>query len=188
MDVLRAPGVDVEGHDPMVVAGVARPEAPAGAEAPPDFDDFYVQHLDQLYRALSLALGNPDLAHEAVDEAMARALQRWAAVGAYQSPAGWVYRVAINWARSRFKARKREVLTDRWHATAVEHSSHPDLHRALDQLSTNARSVVVLRYFLGWSTDEVSEALDIAPGTVKSRLSRALDQLATILKEMPDAR
>ncbi|MGI9615035.1 MAG: RNA polymerase sigma factor, partial [Acidimicrobiales bacterium] len=61
-------------------------------------------------------------------------------------------------------------------------------HRALGELPTKARSVVVLRYFLGWSTDEVSEALDIAPGTVESRLSRALDTLQTKLREEPDER
>ena len=182
---MRAAGVVIEERDTRMIVN-DDPRHSTGRVG--GFDEFYESNLDQLYRALSLSLGNPDLAHEAVDEAMARALQRWDAVASYQSPAGWVYRVAINWARSRFKARRREVLTDRWQAQSIEFSSHPDLHRALGELPTNARSVVVLRYFLGWSTDEVSEALDIAPGTVKSRLSRALDTLQTMLQEDSDER
>jgi len=180
-----ATGAVIDDRDPTMTVSE---DAPSRVVGPGDFDDFYEANLDPLYRALSLALGNPDVAHEAVDEAMARALQRWDTVGEYRSPAGWVYRVALNWARSRFKARRREVLTDRWQAASIEHSSHPDLHRALAELPTNARSVVVLRYFLGWSTDEVSEALNIAPGTVKSRLSRALSALETTLRETRDER
>ena len=49
--------------------------------------------------------------------------------------------------------------------------------------SCSARSVVVLRYLMQWSTAEVAEALGVPSGTVKSRLSRALDQLRTALED-----
>ena len=52
------------------------------------------------------------------------------------------------------------------------------MHRALDGLSKPNRDVVVLRYFAGLSEQETAEALDIPAGTVKSRLSRSLAQLA----------
>ena len=42
---------------------------------------------------------------------------------------------------------------------------------------------MVLRYHLDWSVDDVAAALDIAPGTVKSRLHRALRRLATQLAD-----
>jgi RNA polymerase sigma-70 factor (ECF subfamily) len=41
--------------------------------------------------------------------------------------------------------------------------------------------VVVLRYYLDWSTEEVAEALGVAEGTVKSRLHRALRRLESSL-------
>jgi DNA-directed RNA polymerase specialized sigma24 family protein len=37
--------------------------------------------------------------------------------------------------------------------------------------------VVVLRFFYDWSVDQTADALAISPGTVKSRLSRALQDL-----------
>ena len=43
------------------------------------------------------------------------------------------------------------------------------------------RSVVVCRLFLDWSTEQTAAALDIAPGTVKSRLHRALRSLQPAL-------
>ena len=50
-------------------------------DAPVDFDDFYVREHDRITRALAVTFGDADLAREAVDEAMTRALQRWRTVG-----------------------------------------------------------------------------------------------------------
>ena len=43
--------------------------------------------------------------------------------------------------------------------------------------------VVVCRYLLDWSVDDTATSLDIPVGTVKSRLARALDQLARHLED-----
>ncbi len=160
-----------------------------------DFQLFYREDGRRLAAALALALGDVDLANEAVDEGMARAYQRWRKVKSYNSPAGWVYRISMNWARNRIRNRRREMLTN----NIVDHDAsgqfvsglHPagrpsidaDLDMALNCLSLEARSVVVLRYLLGWSTAETAHALGIATGTVKSRLSRALDQLEPLLEQ-----
>ena len=45
-----------------------------------DFDVFYAENRDQIARALSLSLRNPDLGAEAADEAFVRACQRWVEV------------------------------------------------------------------------------------------------------------
>lgn len=52
---------------------------------------------------------------------------------------------------------------------------------ALAQLKPAFRAVVVLRMMEGYSTKEVAALLGIAEGTVLSRLSRGMKQLATIL-------
>ena len=52
------------------------------------------------------------------------------------------------------------------------------VHRALDTLTKVNRDVVVLRYFVQLSEKQTAEVLGIAPGTVKSRLSRALAHLS----------
>src|SRR4051794_25858396 len=65
---------------------------------PRSFEEVYRGERGALVRALALALGDPDLATEAVDEAFARAYERWTQVGALERPAGWIYRVALNWA------------------------------------------------------------------------------------------
>ena len=66
-----------------------------------DFASFFADHQRPIASALALTLRDDLLASDATAEAMARAFQRWDDVGRYANPAGWVYRVGLNWARSR---------------------------------------------------------------------------------------
>ena len=100
-----------------------------------------------------------------------------------------MYRVALNWATSRFRRRSR----DRKYAPQVaradvttDASFDPEVEAVLQRLSHDHRAVLVLRYFYDWDVQATAEALDISPGTVKSRTSRALDQMAAVLGEPTD--
>jgi RNA polymerase sigma-70 factor (ECF subfamily) len=142
------------------------------------FQDFYRDTRDSVGRAVALTLGNAELAAEAVDEAMARAYARWAKVGAYDNPGGWVYRVALNWATSVLHRRRRQPLppVDR-DPTDVGPVPEPSVRAALQQLDVNQRAVIVCRFYLGMSEEETATALGTRPGTVKSRLHRATRRL-----------
>ncbi|MEN8040768.1 MAG: sigma factor-like helix-turn-helix DNA-binding protein [Actinomycetota bacterium] len=138
------------------------------------FDGFYRTHKDRLYRALVMTIRDADVASEAIDEAMARAAERWNVVADYDAPEGWVYRVALNWSRSVFR-RKRPILDPpelTWDALP-----DPDVTRAVAALPYKFRVVVVARYYLDWTNPEIATGLDIPLGTVKSRIHRALAQL-----------
>ena len=150
-----------------------------------DFDLFYEASHDALFRALALTLNDHELARDAASEGMARALQRWHTVSRYRNPAGWTYRVGLNWARSRLRKFRREVRTDSDAQRVVSDAVviDPRLDGALDALPVEQRAVVVLRYYLDWSEQQTAAALQVAPGTVKSRLSRALDRLAISLED-----
>ncbi|MFT7598615.1 MAG: RNA polymerase sigma-70 factor (ECF subfamily) [Acidimicrobiales bacterium] len=141
------------------------------------FEDFYRSDRDRLAVGLAAALGDSDLATEAVDEGMARAYQRWSKVGTYDNPGGWVYRVARNWAISRLRRRRflsDSPLPEREFTMAP---GHHDLLAGLQALPEPQRQVVVLKYLLGWSQNDIASSLNLRPGTVKSRLGRALAQL-----------
>ena len=66
----------------------------------PSFEDFYRTNRTSIGRALAMTLRDTSLATEAIDEAMARAFQRWPHVSQLDNPGGWVYRVGLNWSRS----------------------------------------------------------------------------------------
>ena len=153
------------------------------------FEDFYATHRDELARALGLALRDSALGAEAADEAFARACQRWGQVSAYANPQGWVFRVGLNWARSWLRRvrreRERRPLLAQPHATE-DRARDVDLERALATLNDSHRAVIVARFYLDWSVAETADALGIATGTVKSRLSRGLEQLRDVLEAAPD--
>ncbi len=149
------------------------------------FSEFYSAHSRPVFEALALTLRDEELARDAAAEGMARALQRWSDVSTYGNPAGWVYRVGLNWATSRVRKFRREVSREvsPEHAAPPTPEIHPGLEAAIAELPVEQRAVVVLRYHLDWSEASTAEALQIAPGTVKSRLSRALSRLAVALDE-----
>lgn len=151
------------------------------------FAAFYEQNIAALSRTLTAALGDPQVAQDAAQEAMARACERWNKIEDYDNPMGWCYRVAMNWATSRWRKRKREYVTDRM--PTPNPSTMPDiamqdrLRSALATLSDDHRSVIVLRLLEDWSINETAEALGVAPGTVQSRYARALTRLREELGE-----
>jgi len=155
------------GGTPPEMEGITRPDFPA----------FYRDAYPAVARALGVTLGDRELGAEAADEAMARCYSHWSTVRSYDNPAGWVYRVGLNWARSLRRRMSRRPPPH--HLTVVEQPNvaDPQIQQALAELDIRLRAVVVCRFLLDWSTQETADALNLRPGTVKSRLHRALGQL-----------
>jgi RNA polymerase sigma-70 factor (ECF subfamily) len=149
-----------------------------GGLSQPNFADFYRLQREPIFRALALTLRNHDLAADAVEEAMTRAYERWRAVSGFANQEGWVFRVGLNWARSRARKTRREVTTSLVPEGPVhDQLPDPDLDRALGKLSVDARTVIVLRHFLDMSYDQIATALQIPAGTAKSRVHYATEEL-----------
>jgi RNA polymerase sigma factor (sigma-70 family) len=151
------------------------------------FDEFYASARPDISRALALALGDVDLALEATDEALARAYERWPLVRRLDRPEGWVYRVAMNWALSILRRRRRSDHKLYERTDTGLSVSDPDLHAALGELDVKHRTVIVCRHLLGWSVADTAAALRVREGTVKSRLSRATAILHSRLHHLRDS-
>lgn len=149
-----------------------------------DFHDFYAQARPLVGRALALTLRDADLAADAVDEAMVRAYERWGRLAMADNPSGWVYRVGLNYARSRLRRLLHTPSVSKPPPDAEITVADPAIGRALAQLSVDHRAVVVCRHLLGWSEAQTAAALGVRPGTVKSRLTRALSRLETELHHL----
>lgn len=142
------------------------------------FTAFYERRRVEVHAAVAVTLGDWELAVEAVDEAFVRAAERWPQVSQMDRPAGWVYRVAINWATSwRRKWSKRPTLP----VEVLDRTHHDDLDAAtlveeLARLPLAQRQMLVLRFVWGYSVAETAAALGVAEGTVKSGVHRARQQ------------
>ncbi len=156
------------------------------------FEELVTRYQAVAFRVAWLVVRDRGEAEDAVQDAFVKAyfaLPRFRP-GAPFRP--WVLRIVANEARNRGRsARRREGLAVRAaaigsgdaapapEAAALERADAEVLVAALDRLPERDRMVVAYRYLLEMSESETAEALDVAPGTVKSRLSRALVRLRT---------
>ncbi|WP_433211535.1 sigma factor-like helix-turn-helix DNA-binding protein [Dactylosporangium sp. CS-047395] len=149
-----------------------------------DFEGFYRAEADRLYRALAVTLGDPQLAREAADEAMARAYAHWDRVRDRENPGGWAFRVGLNWATSWWrKVRRERPLPPNGDRASLDDPAGRHALAALHRLALPQRAVIVCRVLLDLSTVETAAVLGIAEGTVKSRLARGLAELRRELSE-----
>ena len=146
-----------------------------------DFGEFYAGNYGRLVIQVYAVTGNLADAEDAVQEAFARASVRWGRVGGYNSPEGWVRRVALNLAFPALR-RARRLLEVLRRAPAPPVPPLPAdslaLVEALKALPLGFRQVLVLHYLADLPVERVAGELGIAVGTVKSRLSRAREALA----------
>lgn len=151
-----------------------------------DFEGWYRETHPRLSSSMAIVAGEVGVAAEVVDEAFARAYERWDRVGAMASPAGWTYRTALNVLR---RKQRRAAIEERirlrrdrgGEAASPPASWSPEIWDALLRLPRRERTAVALRYVADCTTDEIAAAMGVAPGTVGSTLHAARRNLAVAL-------
>lgn len=124
-----------------------------------------------------------DEAHDLVQTTLVRCYIAWGKVQRANDPDAYVYRMLLNCHRDSRRRRwwgeqPTETLPDPGVPDSTAHLDVTDaVQRALGDLSKVSREVVVLRYYANLTEHQTAQVLGIAPGTVKSRLSRALQRL-----------
>jgi RNA polymerase sigma factor (sigma-70 family) len=154
-------------------------------------------HQDIAFRTAMLITGH---AHDAEEAAQDGFLKAWRALGRFRAGEPlrpWLLAIVANEARNRRRAAgRRHHLALRAAAQAEAGGAgapdepgldHDALMAALGRLRPEDRTVIGCRYVLELSEAETAAALGVARGTVKSRLSRALDRLRAEMGEVADA-
>jgi RNA polymerase sigma-70 factor, ECF subfamily len=156
-------------------------------EASLDFEAFFLEHHEPLFRALWLVTRNRHEAEEITQDAFLRLLERWPAVQAADDPKAYLYRTAMNVFRSRLR-RAGVALRKAVHQLPpddqfAEIEARDTVVRALAPLPARQRAAVVLLDVLGLSSEQAGEALGIRPVTVRVLASRARTRLKEVLDE-----
>jgi RNA polymerase sigma-70 factor, ECF subfamily len=149
--------------------------------------DLYASCYRRLVGVLTLAASSRAEAEECVQEAFLRVLSRWDHVSQLDSPEAWIRTVAFNLLSNRRRKARNAVRALLRHGppptTPPPTADRVDVTHAMRRLPLGQRQAVVMHHVLGLGIDEIAEALKVAPGTVKSRLSRARVTLAATLRE-----
>lgn len=153
-----------------------------------DFEAVFDQMLGRAYRHALRLVGNQELAEDLAAEALTRTYVHWRRVRSLEYREAWVLRVVTNLAIDAY-AKQRVPLADTA-PIALEDAAvlRVTLAQALRALPARQRDAVVLRYLVDLSEADTAEALGVAPGTVKSHLSRAVAHLRRVLGPTLDPR
>ncbi len=143
-------------------------------------------HMRQAYTVAFRFVNDHHAAEEIAQEAFVRVYE---SLHTFREEAGfatWLHRIVTNLALNRLKAMKRrseERLDTTVHGAlpATEAAGGTDfrehIERALHELPTLQRAVVILRHMNGLSTKEVGRILQCSEGTVKTHLFRGLEKM-----------
>jgi len=149
------------------------------------FESLTAANHARLFRVAQGILRDPHLAEDATQQAF---LDIWRHIRRLREPSkfeGWSYRLVVNACYDEAK-RKPKWMPD----SAIQPAAEPvasdafasvadrdQLSRGFQHLSLDHRAILVLRYLLDMTLEQVAEALDVPEGTVHSRLKRAMDAL-----------
>lgn len=185
------------GHDPAAnrsEAELVRASQEGDAEA---FDHLVEAHYRSVYNTAYRMLRTPSAASDATQTTFVRV---WEALSSFRGDASfstWLYRITMNVCLDELRRGKNQPLSltrEDEDGEPSEDREMPDLsnepagtaeqrelqelvHEAISRLSGDFRAVIVLYDIRGLSYQEISDALEIPLGTVKSRLNRARQAL-----------
>ena len=151
------------------------------------FDSFYPGTNRRVLHQMYAMTGNLADAQELVQDAYARAWQRWSSVSTFDDPEAWVRTVAWRLAASRWRKTKNGVSAMLSHGPP-EHTPEPSIDNvalvtALKAIPEAQRRAVILHHLGGLSVAEVAHETGSPEGTVKARLSRGRAALAELLAD-----
>ncbi|MGW6916092.1 SigE family RNA polymerase sigma factor [Kitasatospora sp. NPDC054939] len=152
-------------------------------DATPDFEEFVAARSPRLLRMAWLLTGDPHLAEDLLQTALAKVWPKWDRIS-IDRPEAYVRKVLVNSHVSWWRRRWSGELP---HGELPEQASPSDpfeelvvgqvVADAVRSLPPRQRAVVVLRFFEDLSVEETAETLGCSSGTVKSQTFRALQTL-----------
>ena len=155
------------------------------------------RYQNRLFKSILRQVGCVVAAEEIVQDAFVRA---FLALDSFQKKSNfytWLYRIALNASRSDFrrnqKMRPLESIGKNFDQLTRDHQVLPSesierdeerryVREAMQRLDESYRTILILREFEGFDYQAIADVLDIKVGTVRSRLSRARQQLRDELR------
>ena len=147
------------------------------------FDDFYRTHRADAVRWAVALVGSPEVGEELAQDSLEAVGRR---LGSLDNPAGYLRRTVVNraasWHRWHVRSRRREVRSVAGQPMSYTEPTNEMLD-ALAALPYKQRAAVTLRYWADWTDDQIADALECAPASVRVLLHRGI---AALKKEIAE--
>ncbi|KAB2906348.1 MAG: RNA polymerase sigma factor [Anaerolineae bacterium] len=159
------------------------------------FQHLVDEHRDAVFRLAFLMLRHEDDAQDVTQETFFRAYKNLNRFDTSRPMRPWLLRITANLCRNqrrdlgrywralwRFSYQKSEVDFSA-EQQVIQEAEVEAVLNAIQRLREPEQEIIYLRYFLGLSIEDAAEVLKVRPGTVKSRLHRALKQLTLVIQQ-----
>jgi len=146
-------------------------------------------HYRRLVGLAALMVDDRETAEEVVQDAFEQLYRRWGSLRDPGAAVGYLDRSVVNGARSRVRRRytersfapPREGSVVSAESVGIDSRQRDDLVAAVKELPQRQREVIVLRYYLDLSEEQIAQWLGVSPGSVKKHAHRAT---ATLQRRM----
>lgn len=149
------------------------------------FTQAIMQIKDQAYRVAYCYLHNEEDSMDAVCDAVEQAYKNIRKLKNVQYFNTWFIRIVINECNAQLRLRQRTTkITDHLEFPEVLGPSEDklDLEILLNKLSPGDRLLIYMKYYLGYTLDEIAQLLDMSSGTVKTRIYSNLKKMKSELQ------
>ncbi|MEC0147779.1 RNA polymerase sigma factor SigY [Paenibacillus alginolyticus] len=145
------------------------------------------QHYAFVYKYLLKITLDSHMSEDIAQETMVKCIEKIRLYNGQSKFSSWLITIATNLFLDQTRRKKREKLWQQqeqdqslrrmqWQA-GQQNENWPEVLNALSELQQEARIPVILKHYYGYTYEEIGHMLEIAEGTVKSRVHHALKQL-----------
>ena len=162
------------------------------------FKALYERYRDRVYNIIFYSIGDELRAEDVLQIVFVKIYRGLPNFRFEASLATWIHRIAVNECLNQQRGRGAQHIPfeallgsdeelDTGAAPDLQHAEgerREIVHRAVMELTPKLRAVVALKYLEGLSYEEIASVLECSPGTVASRLNRALSELEARLRPL----
>ncbi|HVG22253.1 MAG TPA: RNA polymerase sigma factor [Blastocatellia bacterium] len=162
------------------------------------FKTLYDRYRDRVYNLIFYSMGDELVSEDILQVVFIKIYRGLPGFRFEANLATWIYRITLNECLNQQRRRGAQYVPfeailgsdDEFDTAAPPDLEHAEKERreiirgAMMELTPKLRDVIALKYLEGLSYEEIASVLECAPGTVASRLNRALEQLEARLRPL----
>ena len=150
------------------------------------FEECVTCNKEKFYRLAYTYVKNSHDAMDILQESILKGYSNLSKVKDIRALDKWMNRIIINTALDFLRKSSKETVIDKESIIVdkVATTADEDLSYAIDALDPGLKTIIILKYFHGYTINEVADILEISVSTVKNRMHKALSLLRVDIKEV----
>lgn len=154
--------------------------------------EFFIQRINEnrlkMYKTAISILKDEDDANDAIQEALYSAYKNYYSLREKSYFTTWIIKILINKCYNIINKNKKiayidDTIIQNTESSEDNYEIENSLEWVLNQIDKDLKEIVVLYYYDDFSVADIANVLEIPQGTVKSRLSRAREQIKEIINK-----